>query len=354
MKTIKLGSKIIGDDSLYFIADIGANHDGSLDKAIELINLAKKSGADAAKFQNFTADKIVSKSGFDNMKNKLSHQAKWKKSVFEVYKDASINKDWTPILKNECKKIGIDYFTSPYDFDSVDLVDPYVDLYKIGSGDISWLEIVDYILSKNKPTLIATGACDLDDVKRVMKLAKSRSDKIVLMQCNTNYTGSLDNFKYTNLNVLKNYRKLFPDLILGLSDHTPGHATTLGAITLGVRVIEKHFTDNNYNEGPDHSFAMNPESWKEMVDRSNELLLSLGDGKKIVEENEKDSYYVQRRSICVSLDLKKGDIITPENIFPLRPFKKNAFHPYEKYQIINKILLKDIKKGEAILKNNIK
>ena len=99
MKKIKLGSKLISKNSLYFIADIGANHNGNLDKALELINLAKKSGADAAKFQNFSAKTIVSKSGFDNMKGKLSHQAKWKKSVFEVYEDVSINKDWTPILK---------------------------------------------------------------------------------------------------------------------------------------------------------------------------------------------------------------------------------------------------------------
>ena len=129
MNTIKLGTKIIDDNSLYFIADIGANHNGSLEKAIELIHLAKEAGADAAKFQNFQADKIVSKTGFDNMKGKLSHQSKWKKSVFEVYEDASISKNWTRILKEECEKAGIDYFTSAYDFESVDLVDPYVDMY---------------------------------------------------------------------------------------------------------------------------------------------------------------------------------------------------------------------------------
>ena len=131
MNSIKLGNKIIDSNSLYFIADIGANHNGSLEKAIKLIHLAKESGADAAKFQNFQADKIVSKRGFDNMKNKLSHQSNWKKSVYEVYQDASISKNWTKTLKDECEKVGIDYFTSPYDFESVDLVDPYVDLYKI-------------------------------------------------------------------------------------------------------------------------------------------------------------------------------------------------------------------------------
>ena len=106
--------------------------------------------------------------------------------------------------KEECDKVNIDYFTSPYDFDSVDLVDPYVDLYKIGSGDISWIEIIEYILSKGKPTLIATGASSLDDVKRVMHLTKKyQKNDIVLMQCNTNYSGSDKNFKYCNLKCFK-------------------------------------------------------------------------------------------------------------------------------------------------------
>ena len=226
MNTIKLGNKTIDNNSLYFIADIGANHNGSLEKAIELIHLAKKAGADAAKFQNFQANKIVSKTGFDNMKGKLSHQSKWKKSVFEVYEDASISKDWTKVLKEECDKVGIDYFTSAYDFESVDLVDSYVDLYKIGSGDITWLEIIDYILDKNKPVLIATGASTNDDVSRVMAMATKKTSDIVLMQCNTNYTGSKENYNFCNLNVLKQFSIDYPNTVLGLSDHTAGHATT--------------------------------------------------------------------------------------------------------------------------------
>ena len=112
----------------------------------------------------------------------------------------------------------------------VDLVNPFVELYKIGSGDASWLEIIEYVLEKGKPTLLATGACDLDDVKRMMELALSKTSDIVLMQCNTNYTGSQENFQYCNLNVLKYFAKEYPNTMLGLSDHTTGHATTLGAL----------------------------------------------------------------------------------------------------------------------------
>lgn len=354
MKTIKLGRKIIDDNSLYFIADIGANHNGSLEKAIELIHLAKEAGADAAKFQNFQADKIVSKTGFDNMKGKLSHQSKWKKSVFEVYKDASISKDWTRILKEECDKVGIDYFTSAYDFESVDLVDPYVDMYKIGSGDITWLDIIYYIIDKNKPVIIATGASTNEDVSRVMKMALKKTQDIVLMQCNTNYTGSIDNYNYCNLNVLKQFSIDYPNTVLGLSDHTAGHATTLGAIALGARVIEKHFTDDNNQEGPDHGFAMNPQSWRNMVDRSYELLVSLGDGVKIVEKNEEQSKLVQRRCLRVVTNLKKGHILTDGDFISLRPISEGGFEPYEKVNLIGKELLEDIDAGDHFTKKIVK
>jgi len=350
MNSIKLGNKIIDDNSLYFIADIGANHNGSLEKAIELIHLAKKSGADAAKFQNFQADKIVSKLGFDEMKGKLSHQSNWSKSVYDVYEDASISKDWTKLLKEECNKVGIDYFTSAYDFESVDLVDPYVDLYKIGSGDISWLEIIDYILDKKKPVLIATGASTNDDVRRVMSLAMKKTNDLVLMQCNTNYTGSIENYKYCNLNVLKKFSLDYPNIILGLSDHTAGHATTLGAIALGARVIEKHFTDDNNQIGPDHDFAMNPQSWRDMVDRSYELLVSLGDGEKRVEPNEEQSKLVQRRCLRVLKSLKKGHILSEEDFIALRPISEGGFEPYEKVNLIGKKLLDNIQTGEHLTK----
>ena len=352
-RSIKLGQKVIDENSLYFIADIGANHDGSLNKALDLIHLAKEAGADAAKFQNFQANKIVSKQGFDMMKGKLSHQSKWKKSVYEVYEDASIAKEWTVKLKNECDKVGIDYFTSPYDFESVDLVDPYVDLYKIGSGDISWLEIIEYILTKQKPILIASGASDLNDVQRVMDLVLSKTKDAVLMQCNTNYTGSNENFKYCNLNVLKKFRELYPDLVLGLSDHTAGHATVLGSIALGARIIEKHFTNDNNQEGPDHAFAMTPGTWKEMVERSNELLLALGDGIKRVEPNEAQSMIVQRRCLRANRDMKAGEIIKKEDIIALRPISEGSFHPYEIKLLTGKRLTKDIQSGEHFTKKDI-
>ena len=355
MLSLKIGSKIINSiSSPYFIADIGANHDGDLERAFKLIELAKESGADAAKFQNFQADKIVSRTGFNNLGEKLSHQTKWIKDVYEVYKDASVSYDWTKKLKNKCDEVGIEYFTSPYDFNSVDEVDPYVSLYKIGSGDITWLEIIEYIAKKNKPILIATGASDMSDVERAMKIIQQNTNDVVLMQCNTNYTGDVENFNYVNLNVLNTFKSKYPNVILGLSDHTSGHATVLGALALGARVFEKHFTDDNLREGPDHKFAMNPQTWREMVDRSFELFNSLGDGIKRVEQNELKSKIVQRRAIRCKNELLPGDIITLNNIEFLRPIPIDGIEPYRVDDILGKSIINKMDKGDHFIFQNIK
>ncbi len=342
MRSVKIGKRMIGDgEPLYFIADIAANHDGELERALMLIELAAESGADAAKFQNFVAERIVSRKGFESV-GRHSHQASWKKPVFEVYRDASISREWTSALKEKCMEVGIDYFSSPYDFESVDHIDPFVDVYKIGSGDITWLEILDYIASKNKPVILATGASTMEDVKRAMKTLRGHTDEIVLMQCNTNYTGSAENFNYLNLNVLKTYSEEFPGTLLGLSDHTPGHASVTGAVALGARVFEKHFTDDNNREGPDHKFAMNPESWKQMVENANACYRALGDGVKRIEKNEMETVFLQRRGLRFTSDLPAGHKVTKNDIFPLRPATAQSVPPYRADEIIGRRLARDV------------
>lgn len=344
MRKIKIGNKAIGDgEPLYFIADIAANHDGDLNRAFQLIELAKSAGADAAKFQNFQASKIVSRYGFESLGKQKSHQSFWSKPVFDVYKDASLPFDWAEKLKAKCDEVGIEYFTSPYDFESVDNVDPYVNVYKIGSGDITWVEIIEYIAKKGKPVIIATGASTMKDVVRAMNVLESTNDDIVLMQCNTNYTGSSDNFKYINLNVLKTYKRKFPNAILGLSDHTLGHSTVLGAITLGARVFEKHFTDDNNRIGPDHKFAMNPENWKEMVVHANELYNSLGNRVKDIEENEKETVALQRRALRFTKNLPKGHVLNKSDLFPLRPIPSDGIPPYAINDFTGRKLKHDVK-----------
>ena len=318
------GKKIGLEYPTYFIADIAANHDGDIERAKELIYLAAEAGADAAKFQHFQAETIVSDVGFKSLKSSESHQSGWKKSVFEVYKGASVSLDWTPVLKETCDKAGVTFFTSPYALDIVDHIDPHVPAYKIGSGDITWTEMIEYIALKHKPYIMATGASSIDDVLRAVSAALEINPKLCLMQCNTNYTASLENFKYIQLNVLQVFREMFPNLVLGLSDHTPGHATVLGAVTLGARMIEKHFTDDVQRVGPDHAFSMDQNSWRDMVDRTRELENALGVGIKQVEDNEKETVVLQRRAIRTNTSLEAGSILTRDQLTVLRPCPADA------------------------------
>lgn len=347
---LTIEDKRIGEDHpTYFIADIAANHDGDLGRAKELIYLAKEAGADAAKFQHFKAETIVSDHGFKSLGGQQSHQSKWKKSVFDVYKDASVSTDWTQALKETCDKAGITFFTSPYDFELVDHIDPYVPAYKIGSGDITWIDMVKRIASKGKPYILATGASTMDDVYRAVAAGLELNTQLALLQCNTNYTGSLENMRYVQLNVLKSYRVMFPKMILGLSDHTPGHATVLGAVAIGARVIEKHFTDDTGRVGPDHAFSMDPRSWKDMVDRTRELEAALGCGIKKVEDNEQQTIVLQRRAVRAVADFPLGHIIREQDLTVLRPCPPGVVLPYELNSLVGKKLRHAKKAGEHFM-----
>lgn len=330
MPFVKIGQRVVGPGHpLYFVADIAANHDGDIDRALRLIELAKEAGADAAKFQNFRASHIVSRHGFETLGGQMSHQKGWKRSVYETYQDASIPRAWTPRLKEKCVALGIDYFTSPYDVESVDAVDPYVEMYKIGSGDITWPAIIEHIARKGKPVMLATGASSMDDVDRAMGVLTPLCRDIVLMQCNTNYTASPENYSSINLMVLPAFARRFPGVVLGLSDHTPGCATVVAAVALGAVVFEKHFTDDNSREGPDHRFAMNPSAWRDMVDRATEAYRALGDGVKRVEPNERDTIVVQRRALRLVRDLPAGAVLKDDDLFPLRPCPAAGIPPYD-------------------------
>ncbi|MBG7610046.1 MAG: N-acetylneuraminate synthase family protein [Anaerolineae bacterium] len=337
----------------YFIADIAANHDGDLDRAIHLIRLAKQAGADAAKFQNFRAPNIVSDYGFKALGGQLSHQASWDKSVFDVYDDASVPFEWTPILKDACQEFDIHYYSSPYDDDAIEMLAPYVPAYKAGSGLMSWPESLVRMAKMGKPILIATGAADLSDVVRAVRAVNEVNDQIVLLQCNTNYTASEENYDHLNINVLKTYATLFPHVVLGLSDHTHSPAPVLGAVALGARVIERHFTDSNDRPGPDHKFAMNPENWAGMVLQVRVLERSLGSCDKFVAPNEQETYVVQRRCLRAACEIQAGEIIVAEMIEALRPAAVGAIMPWELKDLVGKKALINMPYGMDLRWENI-
>lgn len=346
---IRIGARAVALTApSYFIADIAANHDGDLGRARDLIWRAKEAGADCAKFQHFLPGKIVSGPGFDDLGAQVAHQSAWKKSVVEVYDQYHTRRDWTPALVETCREAGIDYMTTPYDAEALESQLPHIPAIKIGSGDITFDSLVDQAAGSGKPLLLATGAADMADVEHAVELVLGRTRQLVLMQCNTNYSGSEENFRSVNLRVLQSFALHWPGMVLGFSDHTPGHAAVLGAVTLGARVIEKHFTDDNAREGPDHGFAMNPNTWREMVDAVRQLEAALGDGVKRVEANEHETVVVQRRALRARRELPAGHRLGPEDLEALRPCPADAIDPRRFQSVLGRTLKAAVKAGDRL------
>jgi len=349
MGDFSIGTRRVGpDEPTYFIADIAANHDGDLDRAKHLMTLAKEAGADCAKFQHFRAPHIVSDYGFKALGGQQSHQASWKKSVFEVYADASLPWEWTAELSAHARDIDIEFMSAPYDLEAVDHLDPFVNAFKVGSGDVNWIEELQYIASKGKPVLLATGAATLEDVDRAMAVLSNAGVDIVLMQCNTNYEGSIDNIRHVNLEVLRLYANRFPGVTLGLSDHTPGHVTVLGAVALGARAVEKHFTDDTSRVGPDHGFSMDPATWRAMVEDTRMLEAALGSGIKEIEANETQTVVLQRRCVRAARNLESGTVLSRADLEVLRPAPLEAIPAHEVESVVGRTLTRDLAAGQDV------
>jgi N-acetylneuraminate synthase len=255
---------------------------------------------------------------------------------------------WSEELKQECDEVGIDYFSSPYDFESIDMLAPFVPVYKVGSGEITWPEALEHMAGKGKPVILATGASDIGEVQKAVHAILSLNPELALLQCNTNYTGSPENFDHIHLNVLKSYRQMFPDVVLGLSDHTRGHAAVLGAVALGARIIEKHFTDDNSREGPDHAFAMDPDSWAEMMANTRQLERALGSADKFIAANEQDTVIIQRRCLRAAREIHAGEVLTREMIDVLRPAPPEAIMPYDLSRVIGLKATREILFGQDL------
>jgi len=192
---------------------------------------------------------------------------------------------------------------------------------------------------------VSSGAADIGDVVRAMRAVQAVNDQVVLFQCNTNYTADDSNYDHLNINVLKTYAAMFPNVVLGLSDHTHSPAPVVGAIAMGARVIERHFTDDNAREGPDHKFAMNPETWAEMVLQVRTLERALGSYDKFVTGSEQETYVLQRRCLRAARAIKAGETITAEMAEPLRPAATGAIMPWELDALVGKKALVDMPYG---------
>ena len=339
---IKFGKRKIGKNyPCYIIAEIGSNFDGDIDKAKELIKLAKNSGADCAKFQSFITEKLLSKTGFDK---KSAFQAKWKKSVWQVYKDAEFPREWHKELADYAKKIKIDFMSTPYDYEAVDLLDKIgVPAYKIGSGDVTFLEFLKYIAKKGKPVILPTGASTIQEIKEAVSVIKStKNNKIIILQSVTQYPSPV---KQSNILAMVSLREKF-GFNVGYSDHSPNIAVPVASVAHGACVIEKHFTNNKNNKGPDHPHSLNHQEFSHMVQSIRDVEKALGDGVKKIESSEKETRIIQRRSIFTIKKIKKGEKFSKQNIKCLRP---SIGIDASKYSVVlNKKAKRNLKEFTAI------
>lgn len=347
IRPIKIGEKQVGvNRDCYIIAEIGSNFDGSLSKAKKLIKLAKDAGADAAKFQTFLTEELLSRRGFEK---KSAFQSKWKSSVWDTYRKAELPREWLKGLKKYADKIGIDFFTSTWDLEAVDIMEKLnVPAYKIGSGDITYHQILRKIASKGKPILLATGASNLEEVSKAIKvIKKTGNQKIILLHSVVQYPSPISDANLKSLEIL---RKKFR-LNVGYSDHSLGSLIPLASIAMGSCVIEKHFSLNLKSNGPDHSHSMDPTSFKKMVEDIRTLEAAMGKEVKKPAPSEKETRIIQRRGIWTTRKITKGEKFSNQNIKPLRPAVKISASKFE--QILGKKAKRNFESFEAIRENDI-
>lgn len=330
---IKIYNRLISSTSPpYVIAEIGSNFDQSLNKALRLINVAKNCGADAVKFQLFSGKKLYPNN----------------KKMRKLFEKHELNSKWISILKKHCLKIRIHFFLSVFDEESLDvIIKNKIKLFKIASSEITNLSLLKKIAMQKKPIFVSTGMSDLDDVKRALKVTKSqKNNKIILMQCGSLYP--LDDEK-VNLNVLDTFKKKFK-CILGFSDHTLGCDAAMVALGKGSVVFEKHITLNKKNPGPDHHYAMNPQEFKTYVRKLKNCYKMLGDSEKKMLDDEKK---IARRDGLYFKNFKRQNtLIKKDDLYIKRP----CLGLRAKYlsKIINKRLIKGVKKHSPVFLKNIK
>jgi len=341
MKSISNKSQFVIDEDKkpYIIAEIGVNHEGSIEKAKELIDLAKEGGAHAAKFQSYKASTLASKNSpsyWDLKKEPTTSQYQ----LFKKY-DSFNAKDYQS-LSEYCREKSIDFLSTPFDDESIDFLDPLVPFFKIASADITNIPFLKKIANKNKPIIISTGASTLSEIEIALNTIKQiNNSNAVLMHCILSYpTLDID----ANLSMISSLKRVFPEHTIGYSDHTlpdKNMTTLVSSYILGATVIEKHFTDNKKLPGNDHYHAMDVHdlrNFNETLSKIN-LLLGQNDYKKPV-ECEFQSRKNARRSIVIKKDLKKGHIIKEENITYKRP--GTGISPLHWDQVIGKTLKVDL------------
>jgi len=343
MKRVRIGDRFVGDgEPCFIIAEAGVNHNGDIELAKKLIDVAKEAGADAVKFQTFKAENVVIKHT-----PKADYQVentKSNESQYDMLKKLELSEDEFRELYRYAKNKGIMFLSTPFDFESVDFLEELgVPAFKISSTDLTNLPFLEYIAEKGKPIILSTGMGTLGEIEEAVSAIKNAgNENIILLHCITSYPAKIESL---NLRVIKTLKEAFK-LPVGFSDHSLGIYAPIAAVALGAVVIEKHFTLDKNLPGPDHKASLNPEELREMIRGIRLIEKALGDGIKRPTSEEMKIKKVARRSIVAKVNIPRGAIITKEMI----AFKRPGIGLPPKYynEVIGKKARRDIKADELI------
>ena len=334
-------------DKVFIIAEAGDNHNGSLDLAIYLCDLAKKAGCDAVKFQVFITEEVILRGT-----EKAPYQKKTDKSKdqFEMVKKLELSFDDFKKIKRHCDEIGILFLSTPYDIKSAEFLNEIgVPFFKVSSTDLNNFYLLETIAEFRKPVILSTGMSEMEEIKRSYNfLIEKGVPEISILQCTSEYPAP---FEELNLRVIETFKKEFPSAIIGFSDHSEGILAGCIAVSLGAKILEKHFTLWKGLEGPDHQASLSPEELFEWVKSIRLTEKMLGDGIKKIQPSEKEVRKVARRSIYLRKNKRKGEKINKKDIITLRPLK--GITPDKYPDIIGKRLKRDKKKLEPLFEEDL-
>jgi pseudaminic acid synthase len=343
---MQIGNKIIDKNNpVFIIAELSANHNGSIETAKETIRAAKRAGADCIKLQTYTADTITIDSKKDDF---LIKGTIWDgRNLYELYQEAFTPWDWHKELMNVAKDEGLECFSSPFDKTAVDFLEELdVPAYKIASFEITDIPLIEYIASKGKPVIISTGISELSDIELALTACRKKGNNdIALLKCTSSYPAPIDQ---ANMIMIKDLADRF-NVISGLSDHTMGSTVPIVATSLGAKIIEKHFILDRSIGGPDSSFSMNEKEFSEMVKAIREAESAIGEINYILTDDQKKGKDYAR-SLYVVEDIKAGDLITEKNIRSIRP--GFGLHPKYYDKVIGMPILVSKSHGERLEKSD--
>lgn len=331
----------------YIIAEAGVNHNGDINIALKLIEEAKKIGVDCIKFQTFKAERLVTK-----YSPKAMYQTKVtdvNESQYEMLKSLELDMADFKVLQNHCAKIGIDFLSTPYNKEDVDMLsDIGVTGFKVASGQLTELPFIKYLSSKGKTVILSTGMANMAEVfSAVEAVRETGNEDLVVLQCTTNYPSAIED---SNIQAMVSIREACK-VTVGYSDHVPNNYACYAAVALGASIIEKHFTLDKKMAGPDHSSSLDPGEFRELVLGIQNVSSALGNGIKKPSAKEAENSYGMKRSLVLLTDLPAGAVLKEDCIGFKRP--SNGLPPNYLTLVLGKKLARPMKKDEPLIFDSI-